>query len=121
MQLILDGRPGVRLISAMHGRLGLELAVQHKPDLILLDLHLPDMGGQHILEELKARPATWGIPVVILSAESPTGEVDRLLKAGALAYLTKPFDIDELLAIFDDTLGAIGGGGRSSPGASART
>jgi PAS domain S-box-containing protein len=121
MQLILDGRPGVRLISAMHGRLGLELAVQHKPDLILLDLHLPDMGGQHILEELKARPATWGIPVVILSAESPTGEVDRLLKAGALAYLTKPFDIDELLAIFDDTLGAIGGGGRSSPGASGRT
>lgn len=108
MRLIIDGWPGVRLIPAIQGRLGLELASQHLPDLILLDLHLPDMRGHEVLNALKALPATRDIPVVILSAEAAAGEVDRLLHAGALAYLTKPFDVAELVSIFDQILGTAG-------------
>jgi CheY-like chemotaxis protein len=83
----------VRLISAMQGRLGLELAHQHRPDLILLDLHLPDIQGHDVLQRLRADPATSHIPVVITSADATPGQIARLKEAGADEYLTKPLDI----------------------------
>ncbi len=54
VERILERRPAVRLLSAMQGRLGLDLARQHRPDLILLDLHLPDISGEQVLRELRA-------------------------------------------------------------------
>jgi PAS domain S-box-containing protein len=105
MELVLDYRPGVKLISAMQGRLGFELAKEHHPDLVLLDMRLADISGREVLARLQDDPATVGIPVVILSAEALPGDVEDLLHAGARAYLTKPFNMQELLELLEDVLG----------------
>ncbi len=104
MQRIVALRKELSLVGAAQGRLGLELARTEHPDLILLDLHLPDTPGQEILHQLKENPQTSEIPVVILSADATPGQIDRLLEAGAQAYLTKPLDIGSVLRIFDNLL-----------------
>ena len=101
-------RPGLKLIPAMQGRLGLDLARQHRPDLILLDVHLPDISGEQVLRELRADPELGRTPVVVLSADATPGQVQRLLAAGARAYLTKPLDVRRLLTLLDETLPARG-------------
>jgi signal transduction histidine kinase/ActR/RegA family two-component response regulator len=97
----LRGRPNTRLRSETSGRAGIEYAVRDLPDLILLDLHLPDLHGDQVLSELKAEPATAAIPVVVLSADASHGVVRRLLADGALAYLTKPIELAELAELLD--------------------
>ena len=97
-------RANVRLLPAMLGGLGLDLAREHRPDLVLLDLHLPDMSGDELLARLRADPTTREIPVVVLSADATPGQVERLLASGARAYLTKPLDIGQFLAVVDDVL-----------------
>ncbi|HLZ68780.1 MAG TPA: PAS domain S-box protein [Dehalococcoidia bacterium] len=104
VEQILERWPGVGSLAAMQGRLGLDLAFQHRPDVILLDLHLPDMNGLDVLQVLKANPETAAIPVVILSADATPGQVERLLTAGAHAYLTKPLDVAEFLTVVADAL-----------------
>ncbi len=94
---LLERLPNVRLITAMLGEVGFELARQHKPDLILLDLHLPDLHGSEVLERLKQDPATADIPVVVVSADATPAQVKRLLGAGAARYVTKPIDVAWLL------------------------
>jgi PAS domain S-box-containing protein len=98
---VLTRRRSVKLISAMRPQLGLDLANQHHPDLVLLDLDLPDMPGEEVLRRLRAEPETAGVPVVILSADARPGLVTRLLEEGARAFLTKPLDVKELLAVLD--------------------
>ena len=98
-------RTNVRVIPAMLGRLGLDLAREHRPGLILLDLHLPDMAGSEILARLRADPVTREIPIVILSADATPSQQERLLAAGAAEYLTKPIDISEFLGMVDRLLG----------------
>jgi CheY-like chemotaxis protein len=88
------------LLSAMQGRIGLDLAREHHPDLILLDLHLPDLSGREVLAQLQASPATARIPVVIMSADATPAQIQRLRDGGAADYLTKPLD----LALFLDVL-----------------
>ncbi|MGH2840270.1 MAG: PAS domain-containing hybrid sensor histidine kinase/response regulator [Solirubrobacteraceae bacterium] len=97
-------QPGLTLLSAMHGGLGLELARMHRPDLILLDLHLPDMTGDDVLARLREDPATGAIPVIVLSADATDGRIARLLQTGATAYLTKPLDVEQFLATVGDAL-----------------
>jgi signal transduction histidine kinase/AmiR/NasT family two-component response regulator len=97
----LRGRPNTRLRSETSGRAGIEWAVRDLPDLILLDLHLPDLHGDEVLSELRAEPATAAIPVVVLSADASQGVVRRLLADGALAYLTKPIELAELAELLD--------------------
>jgi signal transduction histidine kinase/ActR/RegA family two-component response regulator len=101
---IVARRPGVTLLSAMQGSRGLELARDHRPQLIVLDLHLPDVHGSEVLTRLLADPKTKAIPVVILSADATPGQMSRLLEQGARAYLTKPLDVRQLLALIEDTL-----------------
>jgi len=105
VERVLSRRPGVRLISAMRPQLGLDLAAEHDPDLILLDLHLPDMPGQEVLRRLRAEPRTAEVPVVILSADARPTLVDQLLAQGARAFLTKPLDVKELLELLDAVAG----------------
>jgi CheY-like chemotaxis protein len=81
----------------MQGGLGLELARQHQPDLILLDLHLPDMSGEDVLKELVRDPATRELPVVILSADATPGQLARMRDLGAEDYLTKPLDVGKFI------------------------
>ena len=104
VERILSRRPGVRLISAMRPQLGLELAAEHDPDLILLDLHLPDMPGQEVLRRLRAEPRTARVPVVILSADARPSLIQELLDRGVRAFLPKPLDVHELLGLVDTVL-----------------
>jgi len=104
LQSIVTRRPGVSLLASMQGRTAIDLARTHAPGLILLDLHLPDIPGDEVLARLLADSETRDIPVVILSADATPARIERLLAQGARAYLTKPFDITELLALFDATL-----------------
>ena len=97
----LRSRPNTRLLSATSGRAGLECAVRDVPDIILLDLHLPDLQGDEVLNELKAEVATAAIPVIVLSADASRGVIHRLLAGGAFAYLTKPIELAELGELLD--------------------
>jgi signal transduction histidine kinase/CheY-like chemotaxis protein len=101
VERILARRPGVTLISAMRPQLGLDLAAEHHPDLVLLDLHLPDVPGEEVLRRLRAEPKTAGIPVVILSADARPSLISRLLDQGARAFLTKPLDVGQLLVLLE--------------------
>lgn len=98
-------RAGVTLVVAMQGSVALELATVHHPDLVLLDLNLPDMSGEQVLHQLKANPSTARITVVIVivivSADASTGAAQRLRNLGAADYITKPFDIPRILSIID--------------------
>jgi CheY-like chemotaxis protein len=97
VESIFEGQSDIQLIPALQGRLGLELAREHRPDLILLDLHLPDMKGEEVLRELLADPRTRSIPVLVISADATPRQIARLRHAGARGYLTKPIDLDEFL------------------------
>jgi CheY-like chemotaxis protein len=101
---VLAQRPRVRLISAMQGGLGLELAREHRPDLVLLDLHLPDLEGDEVLARLQGDAATADVPVVVLSADATPGRIRRLLDAGAADYLSKPLDVRRFLDVVDEHL-----------------
>jgi CheY-like chemotaxis protein len=105
VERILRSRPEVALIPAMQGQLGLELAREHNPDLILLDLHLPDLSGFEVLNRLRADPRTRGSPVVVVSADASPGQVRRLLDAGAAEYLTKPLELTRFFETLDAILG----------------
>jgi len=100
----LERRPGIRLVSAMLGRLGVDLAREHRPDLILLDLHLPDGPGEDVLAALGSDPRTAAIPVVVVSADATPGQLERLRAAGARDYLSKPFEMGQLFDLVDGAL-----------------
>jgi signal transduction histidine kinase/ActR/RegA family two-component response regulator len=101
VEQVLSRRSSVTLISAMRPQLGLDLAAQHHLDLVLLDLHLPDMPGEEVLRRLRSSSNTAEVPVVILSADARPSQIERLLKQGARAFLTKPLDVKELLTLLD--------------------
>ena len=90
MEEVFSMRPQIHLLTAMQGGLTLELAREHHPDLIVLDLHLPDIQGDVVLAQLRADPRTAGIPVVMCSADATERRRKQLIAAGAHAYLTKP-------------------------------
>jgi CheY-like chemotaxis protein len=89
----------------MQGAIGLELAREHAPDLILLDMHLPDMHGEAVLERLRADATTRDIPVIVLSADATDRQISRMTAAGVRDYLTKPLEIPRFLDALHDTLG----------------
>jgi signal transduction histidine kinase/DNA-binding response OmpR family regulator len=105
VESILRWRPDVRLIPAMLGEVALDLAKEHGPDLVLLDLHLPDLGGQEVLQRLRDEPSTAHVPVVVFSADATQRLTDELRAAGAASYLTKPIGVVELLEALDAALG----------------
>jgi CheY-like chemotaxis protein/two-component sensor histidine kinase len=104
IQLVLAQRPGVKMLSAMQGSIGLELASRHHLDLILLDLNLPDLPGTEVLHRLQANLTTRDVPVIVLSADATQGQITRLLQAGARHYLTKPLDVRQFLNLLDEIL-----------------
>jgi len=106
VERVLAEESRIRFIGAMQGRLGLVLAREHRPDVILTDLHLPDISGEEILHEVQSDPVLRPTPVVILSADATPDHVTRLLAAGARAYLTKPPDVPRLLQVLETMLPA---------------
>ena len=116
--LIVDDDPDVRLglhvrlkanhyevIFAVDGMAGIAEARKHTPDLIILDLGLPAGDGFSVLERLKANDSLSLIPVIVVSARDRSANMDRALKAGAKAFLQKPVDNAELLAVIRQALG----------------
>ena len=103
VQSVLARRAATTVLSAMQGRVGIALARDHRPDLILLDRHLPDMSGDEVFRLLRDDPRTRDIPVIVLSADAIPARMQRLLEAGVWAYLTKPLDVPSLLAAVDES------------------
>jgi len=103
IEQLLRESAGVHLLTAMQGRIGLDLARQHSPDLILLDLNLPDMPGWEVLAELQGSEATRRIPTVVVSADATEGQFKRLIDAGARNYITKPIDVTQFYQMMEET------------------
>jgi CheY-like chemotaxis protein len=104
MENVLRDRPGTDLVWAETGEKALALAREKSPELVLLDLNLPDMHGSKVLESLQAEPDTAQTPVIVISADATPSQIERMLKAGARNYLTKPFEIRRFLCMFDEIM-----------------
>jgi CheY-like chemotaxis protein len=104
VQLLLRQRRKLKIVHANSGERGIAFAQTHKPQMILLDLNLPDIHGSEVITELKRNSVTASIPVVVLSADATPSQIERLLVLGAKNYLTKPFDAEPFLAVVDEAL-----------------
>jgi signal transduction histidine kinase/ActR/RegA family two-component response regulator len=94
-------RPDLRLLSAMDGNRGIEIAHASRPDVILMDINLPGISGIQALKILRADPATAHIPVVALSANAIPRDIEKGLAAGFFRYLTKPIKVNEFMETLD--------------------
>ncbi|MDD2798016.1 MAG: ATP-binding protein [Bacteroidales bacterium] len=94
-------RPNIELLTSRFGNYAVNLSTVHKPDLILLDLDLPDIYGGEVLKNLKADLNTKSIPVVIVSADAMPKKIEHLMQSGASEYLTKPLDVALFLRTID--------------------
>jgi PAS domain S-box-containing protein len=106
VERLLMQRPNINLLTSLLGGMGVELAQQYRPDLILLDVHLTDIHGFEVLERLQADSRTVDIPIVVLSADATTWQRRRFRNAGVYEYLSKPLDLQQLLDVIDQHLGA---------------
>jgi two-component system cell cycle response regulator DivK len=88
---------GYRAVEAMTAGEAFELAVEHLPDLVLMDIQLPDLDGVEALNRLRANERTASIPVLALTAQAMHGDRERFLAAGFDGYISKPVDIARLL------------------------
>jgi CheY-like chemotaxis protein len=102
--ILAEFRPGLELRTAAEGEAGFRLVQERKPDLLLLDLNLPDISGEEVLRRLRAETTTANIPVLIVSADSTSRNITRLLQTGADAYLTKPLDVNQFIDLVDRML-----------------
>ncbi len=96
---------GFHVVLAQSGRDAFEALEKSKPDLILLDIMLPDLDGYEIFQMIRANPAWDGIKVIFLTAKNRDGDIAKGLNLGVDAYITKPFSSAELLAAVNDLLG----------------
>src|ERR1700724_2557055 len=92
------GQAGYRVRSFPRGRLALAAAAQHPPDLILLDINMPELTGYEVCERLKSDDKLAQIPVIFLSALNETEDKVKALRCGGVDYITKPFQIEEVMA-----------------------
>jgi CheY-like chemotaxis protein len=104
VEQIIARRPDVRFMSAIDATLGMALAREHVPDVILMDINLPGVSGLQALRLLKADPRTAAIPVIALSANAIPSEVESALAAGFQAYITKPLKISVFVQALDAAL-----------------
>ncbi|HEY9025016.1 MAG TPA: ATP-binding protein [Burkholderiaceae bacterium] len=106
MQEVVEQRPDCTLHLAVGVRDGIELVERLRPDLVLVDLHLPDGSGLEVAEWMRARPMPERVPVVVVSADSTQAQRDAATVAGARAYLAKPIRLAETLRLIDELLPA---------------
>ena len=103
VQLNLD-KMGIEVLMAEDGQEALRLATEERPDVILLDIMMPQMDGYEVMRRLKSVKETRDIPVVMLTAKSNPGDRQRSREMGAVAYITKPFRLEELRGTVSDVV-----------------
>jgi CheY-like chemotaxis protein len=107
MRGILSQRQQIELAVSLNGLDGLAAVRLRRPDLILLDMHLPDIDGLELLRHFKHDDAVADIPVIVVSADATPLRMEEALTLGAAQYLTKPVDVSALLHMLDSTLSAL--------------
>jgi PAS domain S-box-containing protein len=115
MEHLISTLPGVVMLSATSPRLGIDLALAHRPNVIVLDLNMPEMSGLELLARFKGMKETRDIPVLALTAAAMPVDISRGLAAGFFRYLTKPLDVKAFLTAVDEALAE----GRARSSASA--
>jgi two-component system cell cycle response regulator DivK len=96
---------GYATLEATSGEEAVRLALQHPPDLALMDIQLPDIDGIQVLERMRAAPATAAVPVVAFTASVTAADRSRIMAAGFTAFVSKPMDVREFLATIAGLLG----------------
>jgi len=104
LEQVLRLRPHIRLDNAHDPELGIELALVHRPDLILLDINMPGMDGYQVLEHLRSQPRLRDTPVIAVTANAMPRDIARGKAAGFTDYLTKPLDVSHFLEVLDQAL-----------------
>jgi PAS domain S-box-containing protein len=104
VEQIIARHPDIRLLTAVNGNLGIELARDNLPDVILMDINLPGINGFEALKILRSDAATAHIPVIAISANAMPLDIERGLKAGFFRYMTKPIKVNELMEALDMAL-----------------
>ena len=104
VEQIIARLPNIRLLTAVNGNSGIEIARVSQPEVILMDINLPDISGSEALKILRADPATTHIPVIALSANAIPRDIENGLEAGFLRYLTKPVKVNEFMDALDTAL-----------------
>jgi PAS domain S-box-containing protein len=107
MRGIFAQRTQVRLRASTLGLDGLAAVRRERPDLVLLDMQLPDISGLELLRHLKQDPEVADIPVIVVSADATRGRIEEAMTLGAVRYVTKPIDVAQLLAVVDEVLESI--------------
>jgi PAS domain S-box-containing protein len=107
VQQLIARRPTIRLLTAVDGNMGIQLARAHQPDVMLMDINLPGVSGIDALKILRDDPATAHIPVVALSANAMPRDIEKGLAAGFFSYLTKPIKVKEFMKALDAALGSV--------------
>jgi len=104
VEQLIARRPDIQMLSARDGRLGVEMARAHQPDIILMDINLPGISGFTAMRILAENPATAHIPVIALSANAMPRDIEMGLEAGFFRYLTKPIKVAEFMDTIDEAL-----------------
>jgi PAS domain S-box-containing protein len=104
VQEFMARRPAIRLLSALDGNMGIQLARANRPDVILMDINLPGISGLEALKILRDDPATAHIPVLALSANAMARDIEKGLQAGFIEYLTKPLKVGQFMEALDRAL-----------------
>ena len=107
VRYILTSRPSIKIISAETVAEGVQQAKKHQPDLVLMDVHLPDGSGLDALKQMQAFKETANIPVVALSSLATQLQIEEGLKEGFKYYITKPIDVPEFLETVDRILDSV--------------
>lgn len=105
MSRLVADLPNARILTASTGEMGVAIAIAHRPDIVIVDIHLPDISGYDVLTRLKAAPETAHIPVMALSADALPTDLARGRAAGFARYMTKPFAVPELMAAIREVVG----------------
>ncbi|MDO8670322.1 MAG: ATP-binding protein, partial [Dehalococcoidia bacterium] len=104
VEQLIARRPSMRLLTAVTGHLGIELARTAQPEMILMDINLPGINGFEALEILRSDPSTAHIPVIAISANAMPRDIEKGIKAGFFRYITKPIKVNEFMEALDLTL-----------------
>jgi CheY-like chemotaxis protein len=104
VEQLIARRSDLKLLTAIDGHLGIQLARTYQPDLILMDINLPGISGYDALDILKKDPSTAHIPIMALSANAVPRDIEKGMNAGFFRYLTKPINVNEFMDALDAAL-----------------